>query len=264
MNGRGLLYYFKFTAIVLFLIISGCVSEPPPAEPQTTPAATPAEGVRVLTAPVFAEAGSSFEVTWRVVSLVEKNIIHTAVHYGPEHNSEPLTLQSYPDLTTPQMGLIPADFRASMTINRTGVTYFRAHAIIDGVDYWSDERTITVTGPPTIVPSGTPAIRVTSYPGSVTGEKDFTIQWELSGGTPGDISSTSVLWGYRSGGTNISDYPRVSSVQTGKTPGVFSAVLKAPASGTIYFRAHAIVDGSDLFSPEYLITIISPYTGGGY
>ena len=108
-----------------------------------------------------------------------------------------------------------------------------------------------------------PSIRVTSYPGTVNGESNFTIMWEVSGGAPGDISHTAVHWDYNSGGENISDYLRTSAIQTGKTPQQFSVEIKAPASGDIYFRAHAIVDGAHVYAPEYLITVIPRYTGGG-
>lgn len=108
-----------------------------------------------------------------------------------------------------------------------------------------------------------PAIRVTSYPRSVNGESNFTIMWEVSGGAPGDISHTAVHWDFNSGGENIADYLRTSMIQTGKTPQQFSVEIKAPASGDIYFRAHAIVDGTHVYAPEYMITIIPRYTGGG-
>jgi hypothetical protein len=98
----------------------------------------------------------------------------------------------------------------------------------------------------------------------VQGETNFTIQWQVSGGTPGTISNTSILWGFNSGGMNISDYPRSSAAQTGSTPQTFSAELTAPSGGgPVYFRAHAVVDGVDIYSPEQQITIIPLYTGSG-
>jgi len=103
---------------------------------------------------------------------------------------------------------------------------------------------------------------VLSYPGSVDGEANFTVRWEVSGG--GDISHTAVHWGFKPGGENIADYPRLTPVQTGKTPMEFSAEIKAPSGGElIYFRAHAIVDGKHVYSPEYRVAIIPRYTGGG-
>jgi hypothetical protein len=263
--------YNIFVAAVLLSVISGCVSQSPqqavqtatPTKPApTAPAPVAGTSVEVLTAPATAEAGHSFEVTWKVNSPVEKNITHTAVHYGNESKSEPLTLQSYPSLTTPQGGKIPASFRANITINNPGVLYFRAHAIIDTVFYWSPEQTITITPAP-IVSGTAPTIKVTSYPSIVNGDATFNIQWEVSGGTQGSISQTAIYWGYTSGGANISNYPRASSVQSGKTPAKFSAQFTAPSSGSIYVRAYAKVDGVDVYSQEYPITINPRYTGGG-
>lgn len=118
------------------------------------------------------------------------------------------------------------------------------------------------TPSPAATPSVIPAIRVASYPASVNGEDNFTIQWEVSGGMSGDISHTAVHWGYSS--VTISNYTRESKVQTGKTPQMFSTELKAPAGGDyIYFRVHAIVDGAESYSNEYQIAINPRYTGGG-
>ncbi len=124
-----------------------------------------------------------------------------------------------------------------------------------------------ITSTPTTnatVAATTAKINVTSYPASVQGEANFTIQWQVSGGTPGAISNTSILWGFNSGGMNITDYPRSSAAQTGSTPQTFSANLTAPSGGgPIYLRAHAVVDGVDIYSPEYQITISPLYTGAG-
>ncbi len=124
-----------------------------------------------------------------------------------------------------------------------------------------------ITSAPTAnatVSATTATINVTSYPASVQGGANFTIQWQVSGGTPGTISNTAILWGFNSGGMNITDYLRSSAAQTGSTPQTFSAELTAPSGGgPIYLRAHAVVDGVDIYSPEKQIAIIPLYTGAG-
>ncbi len=81
---------------------------------------------------------------------------------------------------------------------------------------------------------------------------------------PGSISSTEIRWGYKSGNATTADYPRASINQTGSTPAKFSVEMKAPSGGgPIYIRAHAIVDGIDVYSSEYQITVNPRYTGGG-
>ncbi len=169
-------------AMVSSLIISGCMSTPPQATPTPTamPTATPVPTtsmptpvptiptppavyfVEIVNAPATAAAGQSFTVSWRVNSPVQETINNTAVYYGPDSKSENLTLSSYPSRTTPQSGTIPSNFSANITIGKTGIFYFRAHAIIDGTNYWSDEKTVNITIPK-ITSVITPTATVTSY-----------------------------------------------------------------------------------------------------
>jgi hypothetical protein len=89
---------------------------------------------------------------------------------------------------------------------------------------------------------------------------NITIQWEVSGRNNGTISDTAILYGYKSGSENSSDYSK-APVITGKILQQFSTGIIIPPSGTIYFRAHAIVDGTNVFSQEYQISIIVQTSG---
>lgn len=101
-----------------------------------------------------------------------------------------------------------------------------------------------------------PTVNVTSYPLDVIEGTNFTIKFEVSGGTnQGNISHAAVHWGTERGGADIKDYGRFSKVYTGKVPQNFSVELIAPEIGIIYFRAHAIIDGDDIYSDEYMIRI---------
>lgn len=116
----------------------------------------------------------------------------------------------------------------------------------------------TTVATPAVTSSVPPSIKVTSYPPGVNGEANFSIQWEVTGGTTGNIGQTGVQWGYSA------NYTRNSTVLTGKSPETFSVNLIAPAGGDfIYFRVYATVDGVDIYSPGYQITITPRYTGGG-
>jgi hypothetical protein len=116
----------------------------------------------------------------------------------------------------------------------------------------------TTVATPAVTSSVPPAITVTSYPPSVNGEANFTIQWEVAGGTTGNISQTGVQWGFSS------NYTRNSTVLNGESPQNFSVNLIAPAGGgPIYFRVYATVDGVDIYSSGYQIAITPRYTGGG-
>ncbi len=54
----------------------------------------------------------------------------------------------------------------------------------------------------------------------------------------------------------------MSEAQKGNIPEQFNAIIDVPANSTIYsiyFRAYAVVDGTDIYSKEYQ-TIIIPST----
>ena len=227
------------------------------------------------------ETGQSFLVRWQVNSSVETEIPHTAVHYGPEPVSGELTLESYPFLTVPINGSIPAEFEDSLVLEEAGMVYFRAHAIVDETSYWSDEQSIEVLEPglepglePEIEPEienesegvsgGSQGIEVLDYPTSVEGGEYFIISWEVTGGTQGEISESAIISGSESGNESLVDYPAKSSPQGGTTPKEFEFRLRAPISGDFYFRAYAVVDGAEVFSPEYEISITEFSGSSGY
>ena len=116
---------------------------------------------------------------------------------------------------------------------------------------------------PSATATSQPSIKVTFYPAGPDGDTNITIRWEVSGGTTGEISDTAIIWGYTSANASTTAYPRMSLKQTGKTLQGFSATIKTPSGGSIYFRAHATVDGTDVYSPEYQIMIAAPTGGGG-
>jgi hypothetical protein len=176
---RGKIIFWMAAIAIVSSLISGCVSAPQgtptpvvtpvmtptptaTATPMTTPAPTPGASVVVLTAPATAVAGQGFVVSWRVNNPTQVTIPHTAVHYGPDSKSEPLTLKSYPNLTPVQNGTIPADFSSNITISQPGIIYYRAHAIIEGANIWSDERTITITAPANVSSMATQAPTATA------------------------------------------------------------------------------------------------------
>ena len=134
------------------------------------------------------------------------------------------------------------------------------------------ERTPQTTPTPAITPVPTvspaaiaPAINVTSYPESTDVDTGLGIDWQVSGGITGKISKTAIIWDFNNGSANISDYSNMSEVQTGNTPEQFNAIINIPVNNTIYtiyFRAYAVVDGTDIYSKEYQ-TIIVPSASSG-
>ena len=119
--------------------------EPPAQEPEETPIA-----ISLTTTPSTAIAGESLAIAWSIESP-EKTINHTAVHYGPSSVSNPQVPADYPSASSFQCTQtpcsIPGSFSTSLSIPESGTYYYRAHAIVDGMHYWSSERTITVSAP---------------------------------------------------------------------------------------------------------------------
>jgi|GEM_PF-1353093 len=122
--------------------------------------------------------------------------------------------------------------------------------------------TVAVTpAPGTPISIGSPAeIKITSIPKRAVEKADFAVKWEVSGGTTGNIDKTEILWDFKKGNASTTDYSHNTTSMTGKTPFEFTEKLNLPRSSTIYIRAYAIVDGTELFSDEYQITIFPEYT----
>lgn len=257
MNWGKIKLLIAYIIIISMLNISGCVDKTTSVTPVATVSPTeiptvtssPAQpdiSIEIINAPVSAVVGKSFDVVWMVNGSVERTISHTAIHYGHDSRVAPLTLSSYPNLTSVQLGTIPSNFTIKMILNNAGTTYFRAHAIVNGVHYWSSERAISVSGSPA-------SIRVFSVPKRPLENTEFTIKWEVSGGTAGNIEKTQILWDYKK--SNASNYSFNTTSFIGKTPMEFTTKMKFPKTSTIYFRVQAIVDGIEIFSDEQMVTI---------
>ena len=145
-------------------------------------------------------------------------------------------------------------------LNGQGVS--NAWYVIEPSSFQAPSMPVNVTSP-NATSSVPAAIKVISYPSGPAGDTNIIIRWEVSGGTPGNISDTAIIWGYTSGNASTTAYPKVSIKQTGKTLQAFNATIMTPSGGTLFFRAHATVDGTDVYSPEYQITIATPTGGGG-
>ncbi len=80
------------------------------------------------------------------------NMTHTGIHYG--YLSHPGDLGSgtnpiavgYPGVAEVSADVLNVknDFEVTITPRQSGILYFRAHAVLDGQNYWSDERSVEV------------------------------------------------------------------------------------------------------------------------
>lgn len=150
------------STILLAVFLFGCTQtsnygyptapqQPSQPSQQATPIA-----VTLLSAPTTAVSGQPITFSWRVDGP-STTIPHTSVHYdfvshtGTFDTAMTPQASGYPKLI-PNFAhgnySIPQTFTASITVNQTGTLYYRAHAIVNGLNYWTDEKTITVTAPP--------------------------------------------------------------------------------------------------------------------
>lgn len=140
--------------IVAVVVISGCAQKG--EQNQTTPAPSnaPPQGesvaIAVTSAPAAANAGTPFTISWKVEGA-QKAIESTAVYYGDKSYPGTLGEDAGPDAAgyakeTPDIagGAYQDTFTANITPEKAGSLYFRVHALVDGRNYWTGERSISV------------------------------------------------------------------------------------------------------------------------
>lgn len=114
----------------------------------------PDYSVTILDAPAEVDADKIFAFTWKVDG-VPATINYTSIHLGTV--STPGTLgkdvkpedTNYTDLVKDfvkgNYG-IPLQFVGNQKISEAGTYYYRGHAIVNGQNYWTDEKTLVVKG----------------------------------------------------------------------------------------------------------------------
>ncbi len=269
-------------------LLAGCAPQPEetqePAQPPA-PETTIAPRVTLEAAPTSAEAGQEVTISWRVRGEAAVTT-HTATHYGTSSVPNPTGPQDYAKATPFQCQItncpIPASFSATLKIDEPGTYHYRAHAVINGENVWSEEKIITIAAK--AAPATTPAteikptIAITSAAPAIAGTNQMlSVSWKIeseSATTP----HTAVHYGPSSvaNPTGPSDYPSASSFSCTSKPCIipraFQTQISIPEIGTYYYRAHAIIDGENFWSEEKTIEIVKPAEapapsgggGGGY
>lgn len=204
---------------------------------------------------------SDFDIEWKVNSVAQKEIMHTAIHYGYTSVASPASPSDYPNGTAVLNGTIPARFTAKVKLTQPGKVYMRAHAIIDGRHYWSEEKEIDVRSLSGIDNS----IAFVNRPSRVLTNQTIALTWSVSGaqkttthtamhydtlsrgGTFG-FDVTPAVSGYRYTASNY-----ISGNYT--VPNTFVADITPTATGKIYARAHAVIDGKNFWTDEIIIDV---------
>ena len=167
--------YFAFMALGAALIAAACTRQVPPPQAggndNDQAAVSPTPDVRaaktvvqILNLRSKALAGQPLEVTWQVKPEdgATGTISHTAFHYDiishPGVLGQDVTpaAAGYKELT-PDFAQgefqVPRSFSAKLT-PQAGKLYVRAHTIIEGKQYWTDEAVVEVVSDPAMMGEG--------------------------------------------------------------------------------------------------------------
>lgn len=110
--------------------------------------------INITSAPTILRLSDSktARILWEIAGP-DKTISHTAIYYDYASHSGDLSksttafLAGYKQFTSDYANNeedIPKDFDANLAMDKVGTLYYRAHAIIDGKHYWTDEKSIKI------------------------------------------------------------------------------------------------------------------------
>jgi hypothetical protein len=205
--------------------------------------------LQILSAPTTVEAGKDFTISWQINSNKKLEIQHTAVHFNSEPVPDPSSPADY-KLAASQVltGTIPGTFEVRFEVttpSQTGTVYYRAHAIVEGKHYWSEEKSLTVTeSSQQVSPPPSPP----SPPATV-----FTFQVDDSGFKQDGMTVTSVqvprgekitfVFNFNDaniyyGGLDIRTSPQIFTVAYRKGTGSTSQSVEFTASSNFEMRAY--------------------------
>lgn len=122
--------------------------------------------------PDSVNASQEFTVEWYVDAGVsgEFNVTETSVYWSNQSVSDPESPDDYGNTSGAQAGTIPGNFSANLTFDEADTYYLRAHAFIDGNDYFSEEFTVDVAANLTVH-------EVTIQPAPIAGDGAFS-SWD--------------------------------------------------------------------------------------
>lgn len=217
--------------------------------------------LEVLEVPANVQMNESFTIRWKI-SGPETTTDHTAVHFGLTSTSdkamEDVAIPDYDALTEVRTGDVPGEYEATMRLDFPGTIHFRAHTIVDGVNWWSPEQTIQVDGTP---------MEVTDFPQTTPAGTDATVQWRVHHLRSTQIPHTAVHFGPDSQDVALRQgnpfaYPKLvpDPAHQGQIPATFDAKIPTPEPGPVYFRAHAVIDGTNWLSAEHRLYAVNPPT----
>ncbi len=154
--------------------------------------------VEVISMPPKSNADENLTITWQIIGMKGSNITHTAIHY--DNAPHEANFKLYKKASTYLTGVSPQVFTASFKATKEKYMYVRVHAIVNGKDYYDQERRILIEVPvstqlPAPLPS-TPPAPVQNQSASVqqqtqqtqTSAKEFSVEADDNGFYPASIT----------------------------------------------------------------------------
>lgn len=134
--------------LVLIVLITWAGTRPEDGRRSTS-----GTSVAVSAPPIDGRAGTPVPLTWDVQAPVGAVATHTAIHWGTSSVVGELGTEVgpgaagysnlLPDYAAGSFAL-PRTFTGAVTFPVAGTFYYRAHAIIDGKNYWSPEYAVVI------------------------------------------------------------------------------------------------------------------------
>ena len=142
-------------AIAGFLIYY-VISEPSPSTTSISASSSPTQlnisspinfNVTITSIPTLAMTNEPIPITWQIDG--SGTTFHTALHYDSIGRKNPAGASDYAYASTyfctSKSCNLPNNFSDAVVINAPGTYFLRAHLVVDGKNYWSDEKTIVIS-----------------------------------------------------------------------------------------------------------------------
>lgn len=103
--------------------------------------------ITIVNSPSSGQTNTPLSFKWKIESNKEIAIPHTAVHYDTRSVPSPKTYTDYRSAGRFFDGSVPGSFSDSITFQQAGNYYYRIHAVVDGKEIWSEEKSLKITSP---------------------------------------------------------------------------------------------------------------------
>lgn len=223
--------------------------------------------ISVVSAPKELVEENNAAFTWQISGLT--NTIHTTtIYYGTTSTPGTLSTSVTPGEThyTDEVKdfirgdyRIPLRFIGNAIIPAQGTYFYRAYALIDGKHYWTSERNFFVKAKPRH------EIKIVDPPRNIAPGENVAFTWDIFGASA-TTGFTAIVGGKESKPGTLE-----SSVDLPATPystlvndfisGTYAVPLrfvgntKITDPGVYYFRALAFINGKNIWSDEYSLTV---------